>query len=120
MNTCASFLKAARNVARENGNPTDAGAAVLGDALGYTVELADGEQVYVGRTHCKYCARAEAISQLAARAERAAEQLREEAPEMREALRDVLVAFGTLPEAGREAAAIDRVRQVLARVGGAR
>ena len=65
---CHAWLRAVRATAKQAGRPTDKGAAVLGDAgLGFIVELPDGEQIEVGRQHCKYCARAEAISQLGAR-----------------------------------------------------
>jgi hypothetical protein len=60
---CLTWLKIVRRAARDLGHRTDAGAAVLGDKfLGYTVEFPDGSQVEVGRVCCKYCARAEAIS----------------------------------------------------------
>jgi hypothetical protein len=67
MSLCLSFLAVSREIARRNGTPTDAGCAVLGDGfIGYTVERSDGKQIYVGRACCKYCARVEAISQMAA------------------------------------------------------
>lgn len=60
---CRSWLKAVRATASARTLETFRGCAVLGDRFsGYTVELRDGTQIYMGREHCRYCARAEAIS----------------------------------------------------------
>jgi hypothetical protein len=65
MNICRKFLTASLSVASLDTRKKFAAAAVLGgDGLGYTVELRDGEQIEVGRAHCKYCARVEALQQL--------------------------------------------------------
>ena len=45
--------------ARKNGRGRSAGRRA-----GIHVELQDATQIHVGRTHCRYCARAEAISKL--------------------------------------------------------
>ena len=63
---CRSSWRRARLPAATE-RPRMPAAAVLGDGFsGYTVErAADGVQIHVGRAHCKYCARTEAISQMA-------------------------------------------------------
>jgi hypothetical protein len=64
-NHCLLFLKASRITARAHGTPTDKGCAVLGTGFGdFIVERPNGTQIEVGRAHCKYCARAEAISKM--------------------------------------------------------
>lgn len=71
-NLCLSFLVASRHVAREHGNPTDKGFGVLDNGRTYyVVEGPDGKIVWEGDTHCRYCARTEAISAMAARKEAA-------------------------------------------------
>lgn len=67
MSLCAQFLSAARKVARDRGGWTDKACAVLGNggSLGYFVETYEGKIVWEGDAHCKYCARAEAISHMA-------------------------------------------------------
>jgi hypothetical protein len=67
--TCRAFYTAMRSTSQLRVLERFAGAAVLGDALGYTVELRDGEQIEVGRQCCKFCARTEALSKLTARME---------------------------------------------------
>lgn len=68
MNFCRSWLKAVNMNASRATRDTFRGSAVLGSAYsGYTVELRDGEQLYMGRAHCAYCAKAEAISKHNAR-----------------------------------------------------
>jgi hypothetical protein len=70
MSACQMFLTAMRRTADASAVKAEKSAAVLGDAfIGYTVELHDGRQIEVGREHCKYCARVEAIQQLCAEAE---------------------------------------------------
>ena len=69
-NLCRSWLTASRATAPHGVVLKMAGAAVLGDRWGYTVELRDGTQIYVGRACCKYCARAEALSKLISDAEK--------------------------------------------------
>lgn len=64
MSHCRSWLSALRAQVSAPTRARFAKAAVLGSALGYTVELRDGEQIYVGRQHCAYCARAEALTKL--------------------------------------------------------
>lgn len=64
MSVCRSWLTASLATAEPAARKRFAGAAVLGDALGFTVELQDATQFYVGRQHCKYCARAEALMKL--------------------------------------------------------
>lgn len=68
-NTCRAFLTAALATAPAKARKRFARAAVLGDALGFTVELQDATQFYVGRQHCKYCARAEALLKLSSQDE---------------------------------------------------
>lgn len=61
--TCAAFLSAARKVARDAGDWTDRSCAVLEQMTGYyAVESYEGEIVWEGKAHCRYCARAEAIA----------------------------------------------------------
>lgn len=68
--TCRTFYTAMRATSQLRVLEKFAGAAVLGDgAIGYTVELMDGEQIEVGRQCCKYCARVEALSKLTRRLE---------------------------------------------------
>jgi len=68
MSMCRSWLKAVRMTANAKTRAAMIGAAVLGDkASGYTVELRDGSQIYVGRQDCAYCARAQAFSQVSSR-----------------------------------------------------
>jgi hypothetical protein len=63
--TCRNFYSAMCAVTEKRVRGLFAGAAVLGDAgIGYTVELRNGEQFYVGRVCCKYCARVAALSDL--------------------------------------------------------
>lgn len=70
MSICRGFLSAMRVTVGPEIAQKETTAAVLGDAsTGYTVELHDGTQLEVGRAHCKYCARVEALSQLADEAE---------------------------------------------------
>ena len=69
MSMCRTWLKAFRATASKTTRDAFKGSAVLGGAFGYTVELADSTQFYVGRQCCRYCARAEAMSQYAARDE---------------------------------------------------
>ena len=65
--TCRSWLTACLSGAPPKVRQAFKGAAVLGDRFsGYTVELANSDQIYVGRTCCKYCARAEALVKLEA------------------------------------------------------
>lgn len=66
MSLCQNFLTAMRRTVGEAVASKERAAAVLGDdSTGYTVELVDGTQYEVGRQHCKYCARTEALSQIA-------------------------------------------------------
>ena len=66
MSTCAAFLSASRAVARKNKQWTDRACAVLDQGLGcYAVESYEGEIVWEGKAHCRYCARAEAIARMA-------------------------------------------------------
>lgn len=65
---CRTWLTAVLQTASAETRAAYKGCAVLGDSSHYTVELASGEQIEVGRTCCKYCARAEAVSTLSARA----------------------------------------------------
>ena len=67
MSVCRTWLKAVRMNADAKTRAAMIGAAVLGDASGYTVELRDGSQIYVGRQDCAYCARAEAFSRVSSR-----------------------------------------------------
>lgn len=61
--TCQAFLTASRAVARKRKGWTDQACAVLEDGFGgYTVEAYDGSIVWQGDAHCRYCARAEAIT----------------------------------------------------------
>lgn len=69
MSICRTFLKATRITADAKTRAAMKGAAVLGDASGYTVELQDASQIYVGRTCCRYCARVKAFSTVASRLE---------------------------------------------------
>lgn len=62
---CRGFYTAMRQTSQLRTLAAFAGSAVLGDAHGYTVELQDGTQIEVGRAHCKWCARSEALSKLA-------------------------------------------------------
>lgn len=64
---CSHFLVAARQVAKEAGGWTDRGCAVLGDggSMGYFVEDPEGVMAWEGDAHCRFCARAEAITYLA-------------------------------------------------------
>jgi hypothetical protein len=65
MGTCRSWLKAVYSTADNKVRRRFVGAAVLGDKYsGYTIELHDGTQIHMGRTHCAYCARAEALCKL--------------------------------------------------------
>ena len=74
MNTCRTWLSATLSTADRATRRDFAGAAVLGDRwIGYTIELRDAQQIYVGRTCCKYCARAKAIDALFARNEQVTE-----------------------------------------------
>jgi hypothetical protein len=66
---CRAFYTAMRSTSQQRTLKAFAGSAVLGDSLGYTVELRNGEQIEVGRQCCKYCARVQALSKLAARLE---------------------------------------------------
>ena len=66
MNMCAAFLTASRRVAKKNGGWTDRACAVLEQgAEYYAVESYEGEIVWEGKAHCRYCARAEAITHMA-------------------------------------------------------
>lgn len=66
MSVCAAFLTAARRVAIANKTPTDRACGVLEDGFGgFVVESYEGKIVWQGDAHCKYCARAEAISKMA-------------------------------------------------------
>lgn len=69
MSACRDWLAAVNATATAATRKAMTGAAVLGDSLGYTVELRDGAQVYVGRQCCKYCARSEAANIVAGRLE---------------------------------------------------
>ena len=63
---CRKWLTAVRATSSAKVRKQFRNAAVLGDGrTGYTVELADGTQLEIGRAHCAYCARAEALSKLA-------------------------------------------------------
>jgi hypothetical protein len=66
------FYTAMRQTAQLRTVEAFKGSAVLGDSTHYTVELRGGEQIEVGRAHCKWCARSEALSKLAHRIEDAA------------------------------------------------
>ncbi len=62
---CQRFLTAARNVARREKAWTDRACAVLDDGFGgYIVEDFNGKHVWTGSAHCRYCARAEAITHM--------------------------------------------------------
>jgi len=63
-NLCRAFLHALRATSSRKVRQRFRKAAVLGDKSGFTVELADGTQFYVGRQCCRYCARAEALVKL--------------------------------------------------------
>lgn len=66
MSLCAQFLSAARKVAKQRKGWTDRGCAVLDGGGDYrVVEDFDGVIVWEGEAHCRYCARAEAITYLA-------------------------------------------------------
>jgi hypothetical protein len=70
MSICAQFLSAARKVAKADGRWTDRGCAVLGGSTVslsgyYFVETYEGKIVWEGEAHCRYCARAEAITYMA-------------------------------------------------------
>jgi hypothetical protein len=65
MSICARFLSAARKVAKSNGEWTDRACGVLQSGSYYFVESYDGKIVWEGNAHCRYCARAEAISHMA-------------------------------------------------------
>lgn len=63
---CRLWLKAVRATSPAKVRQQFRNAAVLGDgSSGFTVELADGTQYETGRSHCRYCARAEALAKLA-------------------------------------------------------
>lgn len=69
MSLCAQFLSAARKVAKQSNGWTDRGCAVLGGSTKaldgyYFVESYEGKIVWEGSAHCRYCARAEAISKM--------------------------------------------------------
>ncbi len=65
MSFCRLFLSNALSYATPGARAAYVGCAVLGDdCTGFTVELRDGKQIHVGRQHCKYCARAEALGLL--------------------------------------------------------
>lgn len=65
MSVCRSWLTASLATAEPAARKRFAGAAVLGDSsFGFVVELQDATQFDVGRQHCKYCARAEALMKL--------------------------------------------------------
>jgi 16S rRNA G966 N2-methylase RsmD len=63
--TCRKFYTITRELMQTRTLKAFAGSAVLGDETAYTVELKDGTQIEVGRAHCKWCARHEALSKLA-------------------------------------------------------
>ena len=66
MSLCALFLTASRKVAQKRNGWTDRACAVLDGGMGdYTVEDYAGKIVWQGSAHCRYCARAEAISHMA-------------------------------------------------------
>lgn len=65
-NTCGAFLTASRRVAEKRKGWTDRGCAVLGDDGYFFVETLAGKIVWEGTAHCKYCARAEAITKMGA------------------------------------------------------
>jgi hypothetical protein len=71
MNTCAAFLTASRRVAQKNKSWTDRACGVLQSGDYYFVESYEGKIVWEGKAHCKYCARAEAISHMAGKEEAA-------------------------------------------------
>lgn len=62
---CSHFLVAARRVAKQNGTPTDRGCDVLTSGKYHLVQDAEGKTVWEGDAHCKFCARTEAIGELA-------------------------------------------------------
>lgn len=64
-NMCSHFLFASRRTAEKNGTRTDRAMVVLGDEHCYFVESFEGEIVWEGQAHCKFCARAEAINHMA-------------------------------------------------------
>jgi len=71
---CRSWLKAVNATASRATREVFRGSAVLGDKhSGFTVELRDGTQLYMGRECCRYCAKAEAVTKHNARAERCAD-----------------------------------------------
>lgn len=62
---CRAFLTAAYATAPLAVRKRFAKAAVLGSpGLGYTIELRSGTQIEVGKQHCRYCARADALMKL--------------------------------------------------------
>lgn len=64
---CSHFLVASRAVAKKNGTPTDRGCAVFDHGGGwYEVRDYSDNIVWADKAHCRYCARAEAISKMAA------------------------------------------------------
>lgn len=66
MSICAQFLTASRKVAQRERGWTDRGCAVLEQMPGhYAVESYEGDIVWEGEAHCRYCARAEAITKMA-------------------------------------------------------
>ena len=63
-NLCLKFLVAARMVAKQAGRRTDRGFGVVDNGRDYfLVQAADGENVFEGTAHCRWCARAEALNQ---------------------------------------------------------
>jgi hypothetical protein len=65
MSLCAQFLSAARHIARKRNGWTDRACAVLGDPHYFCVEDPNGVMAWEGAAHCRYCARTEAIQNLA-------------------------------------------------------
>ncbi len=67
MSICATFLSAARKVAKDRGGWTDRACTVF-DHGGDWREVRDYDDniVWHGQAHCRYCARVEAISAMAA------------------------------------------------------
>lgn len=45
-----------------HGNPTDRGWAVVSSGDYHLIQDHDGKTVWEGKAHCRYCARAEAIT----------------------------------------------------------
>lgn len=65
MSTCASFLSASRQVAKKDGGWTDRACEVLDNGRGYyLVKSYEGKVIWEGDAHCRYCARAEAITKM--------------------------------------------------------